>query len=175
MKNRKEKIPPKVIEKLAADFGKSLRTAKEWVRLPGCPVSARGFDRAQVSAWIAERKGSKSKSKLEYWQAQFRKAKAQLAQIELAKAKGDLVERKYYHDRLLEILGVLKNQIRTFAKNMPPRLIGINDPIELFEILEKEMREFQGAIYYQLLDSDATATDSASTPEGSAQDEALPG
>jgi hypothetical protein len=136
-------IPATVIEKLAADFGKSLRTAKEWIRT-GCPVSARGFDRAQVSAWIAERKGSKSKNKLDYWQMKYRQAKAQLAQIELEKARGDLVDSKIAESWAQEILRFFKTKIFDLPRRGAGEFYGKDQAeieVSLFNFLNEIFRE----------------------------------
>ena len=155
MKKTKTKNPVKVIERLAADFGKSLRTAKEWVRT-GCPVTPR-YERAKVQAWLKQRRqktDDESPEAERKWITEFRKFKAKRQKLDYLKEMGKLVERevmeKKMHNLAENFKGVMDRVPRVAATEIY-RLTGNTDhAYDVEAAVARHIEAFLWEVYHSL-------------------------
>jgi len=129
--------------------GVSPPTVDTWVR-QGCPVVARGgrgkewkFDNSEVTTWRIERKVAEATGAERADEEELRRrklaAETELAELELAKARGDVVGVA----QIERNLSVLFAEVRTNVRNIPDRvvssLIGMTDEREFKDGLRREI------------------------------------
>lgn len=117
-------------EKVAKIFGVDVRTVARWVK-NGAPVTPQGkYDLIEIRAWRAlknkKHKGDgEKKSKLETYDAEFRKYKAKLAEIDYKKAIGALIPRDTVERELVQISAAVKNKMLALPNQISAALVGL--------------------------------------------------
>ena len=102
----------------------SRATLANWVK-NGLPKSENGYPLKGGVHWHIKRQtaaGSDKDSK--YWQKEFRKFKAQLAEIDLKIKRGDLVAHADVLSALKEMQNYVKKHLRLIPRIAPERMIG---------------------------------------------------
>ena len=118
----------------------SVYTIRGWAREEGLPRLRPGvFRLGEALRWWRERVSKRSdKAELERWTAEYRKAKAQLAQMKLEVERGELIPRaeiaKLWAMRAAEVKAGLMQLVR----KLPPRLEGLEKE-EMAEIIREEV------------------------------------
>jgi hypothetical protein len=115
--SKRKKIPSAVIDGLAKDLGKSLRTCRDYIRC-GLPVSAKGYDLGKVQAWLNERWLDRRRGMTQdapederKWIAQYRRYKAQRQKLEYQKEMGRLIELETAKSWLVELLTICRQAL----------------------------------------------------------------
>jgi hypothetical protein len=145
-KNQRKKIPSAVIDGLAKDLGKSLRTVRDYIRC-GLPVSAKGYDRAEVQKWLDRRRGVAQESPEEErrWIVQFRKYKSERQKLQFMREAGKLIERA----EAMEYLKLMADRIGHEILSLPDRLASATytntgnreTAVEVHQVAERIVRE----------------------------------
>jgi len=122
---------------LADVFGVSLPTVDGWVRA-GCPVVQRGgrgvewvFNTAAVAQWIKDRAvegatGGQAKD-LDDIEKRTKAARMSLAELELAKAKGEVAELRLVERMVSRAFAEVRANMRTLPGRLVASLIGETD------------------------------------------------
>ena len=139
-------------KELAQAIGVGLRTVAYWAA-NGLPKTPEGFyNIAQVIRWREEviepnnRKNGKSAASTE-WDDKHKQAKAERAQIELRKLKGEYVSFEDVQTGRLLRIQTLKNALLLLPARISPRLEGMTRQeirIELSESINELIRSFAG-------------------------------
>jgi len=140
-------LPPGVVktqEEVAKAFHVSTRTVQYWTR-DGMPRTKKGFyDLIEVQAWREIKKQQRNKTKKtigkEDWNAKYRKYKAQLAEIELKKAYGQVVSRKEVEKGQVARILVVKRALLSLPKVVAPVISGM-EPREIQVYLTAKIKE----------------------------------
>lgn len=134
---------------LARDLGANLSTVDQWVR-KGCPVIVRGtrgkewqFDTAAVHAWYTQQKIAEATGAVQTDEAELKRrkleAETKLAELELDKATGNVVEVEYLHRNLSGLFAEIRTNIRNLPDRVVTALIGMTDEREFKAVLLKEI------------------------------------
>jgi phage terminase Nu1 subunit (DNA packaging protein) len=125
---------------VAAHFGVSTRTVREWLAA-GCPGVPGNYDLAAIAAWRKSRAemadvammGGSSPA-LE----RFRLARAQREEFALERDRGQWLRREEVHDGLALLAGVVRQAAETIQKQFGPEAHQI-----LSEAIEDGLRAFE--------------------------------
>ena len=125
---------------LAETFGTTMPTVRAWVRR-GCPVVQRGakgkqwqFNTAEVAAWreqeaAAAAVGDTSRMDLDESRRRKEAANAAMAEIDLAKRRGELVEVEH----IAEIVGDEYSRLRQRLLGLPVKIAPMLDTAETLQ------------------------------------------
>lgn len=137
---------------LAAVFGVSLTTIGGWVRR-GCPFLVAGsktvpweFDTAAVARWREQQAAIAAQgdtSDLDIDEAKRRKlaAEAALAEIDLARARGEVVEIEQVAEVIGEQFSALRARLMAMPSKVAPLVIGVGDLGEVREVIDDHVRD----------------------------------
>lgn len=139
-------LPPGVVktqEEVAKAFHVSTRTVQYWIR-DGIPRTKKGFyNLIEIQAWRKVKKQQRKSKKIigkEEWDAKYRKYKAQLAEVELKKAYGQVVSRKEVEKGQVARILVVKRALLSLPKVIAP-VIGGMEPREIQVYLTAKIKE----------------------------------
>lgn len=140
----------KTVRETAKHFNVSIRTINFWVQ-DGCPRSEEGLDLEAVAAWKDARNaknGTPDPDKIQDLKerVRWRKAKADLAEMEREEKRGNLIDKnEVITDRITRIITVKQSLLS--IPRMAPRLEGLT-PREIESALKLKIheiiREFSG-------------------------------
>ena len=124
------------------------RTVRNWILRDGMPVNPDGtVNPLEAKAWKAmqeetrEQKGQDSDGKgREHWELEYRKAKALLADIELKKKTGELLEKKSVEEKTIFKILAVKSALLSLPKFLPPQLEGL-DRAGIADVLRLRIEE----------------------------------
>lgn len=157
--------------RLAKLFGVSVRTVGNWI-VEGMPVMPGGkYDIIEVRAWRELKKNKKKekqdgKKGKEYWETEYRKFKAQMAEITLRKMKGQVLLRSVVESELCQICQTINSNIQLFEKWLPPKLQGLNEK-EMAEIIKDCTKQILRAISdFKVLTKEFVAASQAAPNSG---------
>lgn len=142
----KESLPVGVVVTqgdVAKYFNVTIRTIGNWCR-EGLPKTENGyFDLAIIRKWRevkdAARKKGKDPNMAEY-DMRFRRAKAELAEMELARRRGELLDRQEVERNLILMVQTVKAALLSLPKQLAPQ-VAVIDVKAAQVILEKRIRE----------------------------------
>ncbi len=130
-------------EAVAKVFGVDPRTVAHWVK-SGMPYAHGKYDLVEIRAWRALRakrhSAGKTKSGSVGWEGEFRKFKAQLEEIKLKKAQGELIERAVVERELVQISLTVKRAFLTLPRQVAPQLVGL-EPRQIEVLMSTRIRE----------------------------------
>ncbi len=129
--------------------GVSPPTVDAWVR-QGCPVVARGgrgkewkFDNSEVTSWRIDRKVAEATGAERADEEELRRrklaAETELAELELAKARGDVVGVAQIERNLSSLFAEIRTNVRNIPDRVVSSLIGMTSEREFKEILLREI------------------------------------
>lgn len=127
---------------VAAFFNVSLRQVQNWIK-DGCPKQqANGlYDLQKIVEWRQAKQTSKRKPlKKNKWEEKYRRAKALLAETELKKKTGDLMDRKTVEDGRVQRILEVKRRLLALPHQLAPQVIG-KDIREVEAIIETRIIE----------------------------------
>lgn len=132
-------------------FGVALNTIDSWVR-QGCPYVQRGagrgrewqFNTADVNKWLqqkraAEAKGNSQESEAEELRLRKLAAETELAELELAKAKGDVAPVSEFERAQARAFAEIRTNVMNVAQRVVIQLLGCTDETEFKTKLRKEL------------------------------------
>lgn len=123
---------------LALALRKSVRTIGYWIT-DGMPVLPDGnYHIADVLEWHISRNQKPEKETPE-WEKILNESKAERAQIELQKIKGDLVNKHEYEREQIKKIVALKRALLTLPKKISMKIVGLNEK-RTYEILNHEIK-----------------------------------
>lgn len=129
-------------EKVAKIFGVATRTIERWAK-DGMPVTPQGlYDLKDIRAWRQFRKKPQknAENKQNAWDVRFRKAKAELAELELKKRLGVLVSRETVERELIQISLTIKRALLALPRQVAPQLFGL-EPRRIEALLRSRIEE----------------------------------
>ncbi len=154
---------------LAETFGVAFTTVTHWVRR-GCPFEQRGhkghsweFNTANVARWREEQAAlaaAGDTTKMDFDEAKRRKtaAEAALSELELSKARGDVVEIDDVEGVWTEIVTAFRAKTLAIAPKAAPALVHETDPRVIERLLEAEIIEALDELSkYELSDPESDA------------------
>jgi phage terminase Nu1 subunit (DNA packaging protein) len=142
----------KNLGEIAEICGVSLPTVRAWVRR-GCPYVEKGnkgkewqFDTVGVIEWQKEQAALSAVgdvSTLDIEEARRRKlaAEAALSELDLSKARGELVSLEDVSTVWLEITTAARSQLLALPSKMAAIVAPLSDPAEIRTLLEAEIEE----------------------------------
>lgn len=134
---------------LADAFGVALTTVDSWVRA-GCPYIQRGgrgrdwkFNTADVGQWRCDRARDEvlGKTQASEEELKLRKlaAEAEKAELELAKAKGEVAPVREFERATSALMAVIRQNVMQVPGRAVMQLIGCNDETEFKSKLRAEL------------------------------------
>jgi len=152
MKKTKKKIPAEILEKCAKDFGRTLRTVRDWART-GAPISSTGYDKEKLSHWLASRRVKKPNradfDSEAHWRAEFRKYKAELARLEFEEKQKNLVPYNQAEKWAHGILVHFKERFLAYPRRGAGELFG-KEPADIEILLRKNILDIFSETYFLL-------------------------
>jgi phage terminase Nu1 subunit (DNA packaging protein) len=149
----------KGIPQVAAHFAKSERQVRRW-RRQGMPCLSGGrFDLLQVQAWLDSRQGMpgptpggghqadprqpelREQRGKDFQDERLKKAKADLAEMEVRQRRGELVERGEVEQLFVARIMAVKQALLTLSRGLPPQLIHCREEREMEVIIARTARE----------------------------------
>ena len=114
---------------VARHFNLTERTIYDWKRF-GMPVREDGsFDLMAITRWRENRNQRKPANRdkdSEYWQKEYRKNKAKLAELDLKVKQGNFVAKADVISALKEIQSYVKKHLLLIPRIAPERMIGLD-------------------------------------------------
>lgn len=145
-------LPSRIVNKeaLAELFGKTLPTIRAWVK-DGCPYISKGdrgvsyeFDVAAVIAWREQKAAAKATAKapddLEELERRERTAKTLRAELELAKARGDVAPVREFERVQSALMAAIRQNVMGVPTRAVLRLLGEKDETKFKQTLADELR-----------------------------------
>lgn len=150
-------------EAVAQHFGVTKRSVYRWLR-EGMPrLSQKRFDLLQIQEWLERRKGiirpgpepgrgyhdprqlsfadQAAASGKSFHDERLKKAKADLAEMEVKQRRGELVAKKDIYHHFVGRITVVKQGLLSLARSLPPRLIHCKTEREMEVIITMAVRE----------------------------------
>jgi hypothetical protein len=132
--------------RLAEVLGVSLVTVFDWAK-KGMPKLSRGkFDVRACTAWLLARKEAEHQAKLnnlslDEAERRFRNAKAELAEMELAERRGELVEADAVREMWDKHISAAKTQLLSIPARVAVTLLACKSAEEVHAALETNIRD----------------------------------
>lgn len=133
-------------EKVAKIFGVSVRTIQHWVR-DNMPVTPQGtYDVIEIRAWrmVRNQRRLKGKNKID-WEQKYREYKARLAELELKKVLGEVIDVGLVEKELIAIFTVIKKSFLSLGRQISPQLSGL-DTRQICNLLDERIKEILGEL-----------------------------
>jgi phage terminase Nu1 subunit (DNA packaging protein) len=133
----------KTQREVAAYFCVTVRSINHWIQ-EGMPATPDGhYDLESIKKWKAAREEARKKSpenELSQYDSRFRKAKAELAEMELSKRRGELISRDEVHTGWVMRVETIKKALLSLPKTLAPQVAGL-DVKEATSIIDRRIRE----------------------------------
>lgn len=144
-------------DQVARIYGVSVRTIQHWQR-DGMPVTKdKRYDIREIQQWrqIKRSKRQRQKDDSEEWETRYRKAKAEMAEIQLLEKRGELIPRGVVEKELVQISIATKRALLSLPRVLAPQLDGL-DVREREAILRTRIAEVAsqfetGAVFEKIL------------------------
>lgn len=138
-----QQVEPGIVrrqEEVAQVFGVSVRSIQHWVR-EGMPHTKDGlYSIVNIQAWRDLKKAGKGKSDdIEQWTAEWKKYKAQYAELELKKALGEVIDREEVERGRVTRILIVKKSLLALPQEVAPILANL-EPREIQVILEMRIK-----------------------------------
>lgn len=115
-------------EQVARVYGVSVRTIQHWQR-DGMPVTKdKRYDIREIQQWRQIKRSKRQRQNDEGEQAdvRYRKAKAELAEMQLYEKRGELIPRDVVERELVQISLAAKRALLALPRNLAPQLDGLD-------------------------------------------------
>lgn len=139
-------ISPGIVENLsqvAKVFKVTYRTVQRWA-VDGMPATSDGkYDLTEIQAWKlarADKTGSKKNIDKEKYEANFRKYKALLAEIDYRTRLGELIPRDEVESGRVQRILAVKTAFLSLPQTLAPQLVGL-DARQIMAIMDKRIIE----------------------------------
>lgn len=145
------------IEAVAQHFGRSERQVRRWLRDGAPRLSQNRFDVLQIREWLDRRQGSRRSREpyqdpkqlflgegpagKEVQEERLKKAKADLAEMEVKQRRGELVARREIEQMFVARIMAVRQGLLTLSRGLPPQLIHCQDEREMEIIITAATRE----------------------------------
>lgn len=135
----------------ASAMGVNVTTLDRWVK-EGCPVAQRGsrgiewvFELPEVVRWYGNRRATEAQEDApnDLMEIELRKERALMlkAELELAKAKGDVAPLKEFEKVQAKAMAEIRARIMNVPQRVVMRLLGESDESKFKNLLADELRE----------------------------------
>jgi phage terminase Nu1 subunit (DNA packaging protein) len=160
----------KGLQAVALHFDKSVRQVQRWVKEPGFPrLSGRRFDLLQIQAWLDGKDGRPPISKTQhhvdprqlelpvqrgkdYEEQRLKRFKADLAELELRKTRGELIEVAGLEALLAPRAMAYRQGLISFEQILAPRLAAaLGLPPESMRVMKAVIHEVAGEVLANVL------------------------
>lgn len=145
----------------AAAIGISTRQLRKDER-DGCPTELAG-----AIAWRAENRNRLPSGSLNDETTRLRSAQAEIAEIEAAKLRGELMLREDVRRVVEGAIFIINAEFRGAPRRMAPEIIGVTEPAEMQQRLRNEFTRIRSALSEKFaelaLESDEPGSEAAAT------------
>ena len=151
----------------AVEVDLSVRQLQKYAKLPGCPRQSDGrggfryewpaFNRFVRETLAREAAEAVKPGDIEEARARKMAAEAELAEVELQRIRGSLVEVAHYERSLSRAFGRVRSRLLAIPSRAAPDLIGLDDELAIDRVLDRYVLEVLEELRTDVPDEEAEA------------------
>jgi phage terminase Nu1 subunit (DNA packaging protein) len=143
---------------VAEHFGVADRTVRNWIKAGMPRLSGRRFDLVQIQKWLDQRQGIEAAPLMarstdprqpdlpasrgkNFQDERLKRAKADLAELELGKIRGELMERSTVEGLFVARIMAVKQGLLSLPRSLPPQLIHCREERDMESLIARAVRD----------------------------------